>query len=262
MSLFFTLLMSIGYVLTLEREVDLTCTNFTTDELGYVYLICPDHIEKLDVNGDVMFRSSDLGLGDIFLADATNPLKPFVYYRDQNIIVSFDNTLSSQGNVIDLKVSDFGQIELVGASRDNSYWLWNTAGNELIRVNKDLERINTTPNLGVLTGMSIAPIQIIETATSVYLVDPKNGILEFDVFGTYRRLIPITFRHQIQVSGELIFYLSDAGNELHVLSISLVGEDIITLPSTPTGHVEYRGGRMFYVSGKKLQVYKVDSLRD
>jgi hypothetical protein len=259
---FLHLFATLGYVLTLEKEFPVACDRLTTDELGNIYLVCNDHLEKFDANGNALFRSSDLGYGDIFLADATNALKPFVYYRDQNVIVTFDNTLSSQGNTIDLKGSEFGQVELVGASRDNSFWLWNASGYELIRVSKDMNRINSSPNLGMVTGLEISPTQIIETATALFLVDPNHGLLEFDIFGTYRRMIPLSFTGRVQVLDNLIFYSNGENEKLYVADINLPVVDEIALMSTPESPVECRNGRVFYISGKKLQVYKAETLRD
>jgi hypothetical protein len=244
----------ITFVFPANSEFPVPCDRFVMDDLENIYFVCDDHIEKYNLEGKLLFRSSDLGYGDIYSADASNSLKPFVYYRDQNVIVTFDNTLSSQGNAIDLKTQDFGQVELVGASRDNCFWLWNTSGQELIRVTQDMRVINTSPNIGSITGLSITPVQIIETLDAVFLCDPDLGLLEFDIFGTFRRRHPIAFVGEVGVRNNMIFYQSEKGNVLHLVHLNIDLRDEIILKESTESKVEWRNGRFFYISGKKLHV--------
>jgi hypothetical protein len=242
--------------LTVQPEFNAPCNRFAMDDLENIYFVCGDHLEKFNLQGQLLFRSSDLGYGEIYLADVSNSLKPFVYYRDQNMLVSFDNTLSPQGNTIDLKMQEFGQIEMVGASRDNCFWLWNATGQELIRVTQDMRVLNRTPNLGAITGLSISPVQIIETLESVFVCDPNLGLLEFDIFGTYRRRFPISFVDQVCIRNGFVYYQTEKGKTLKAdhLKVDLTEEYI--LPEGAESQVEWRNGRFFYVSGKKLHVHK------
>jgi hypothetical protein len=256
--LFLLLLQS--YVLTPERAIPVETSDFTVDALGNIYLVYDYHLEKLAPDGKVLYRSSDLGYGRIHRIDVSNPLKPFLYYQDQNVIINLDNTLSQQGNAIDLRDFDFTMVELAGASRDNCYWLWDSPRSALIRTDKDMKVLYSTPNLGNLLGMELHPMAVTETATGVFLVDPAAGVLVFDIYGTYRTRIHLNFDGEIQVSGNHLLY--HQGKNLNIINPDIPGTETIELPAVPGNQVIYNNGHLYFISEKMLQVYTVETSRD
>lgn len=227
--------------------------DFCLDELGNLYLIYDTYLERLNAVGGNQFRSSEIGHGNIEYFDVTNPLKPFLHYRAQGKIVMFDNTLSEQGS-IDLFDSGFGQIEMVCGSRGDAYWLWDARNSEMIRVDQNFTRIASTGNISVLTGMKINPAQIIERGSQLYLRDATNGILIFDIYGSYRTTLKITTTSDIQiVSDELIYH---ENQDLRVIGKDLISEQNLILPVIGSSRVHYFNQRLFTLSEGEFSVWK------
>lgn len=248
---FFLLLQLQGFILTESRSTD--ATDFVLDELGNLYLIHDTYVERINAVGGNLFRTSELNNGNIEYLDVTNPLKPFIHYRSQGKLIIFDNTLSEQGQV-DLFEMGYGQIELVCGSRGDAYWLWDSRNSEMIRVDQNFNRIAATGNISVLTGMQIEPAQIVERGSQLYLRDEKNGIVIFDIYGSYRTTLKVLGTSDIQVySDEVIYHDAES---LHVIGKDLLSEQILTLPVKSAQHVHYFNQHLYTLSEGFLRTWK------
>lgn len=176
---------------------------FTTDHLGNLYTINHDEIIKYNISGEKIKIYSNKKLGKIFSVDASNPLRILVYYKDFSVLVILDSQLSSNGDDIHLEEMNLEQTDLVCTSFNNGVWVFNRQNMELIRLNESLEKIVSTGNLNRILNVDLHPDFLLEYNGSVYLHDPSEGILVFDVFGTYSKTIPLYSIKEFQ-SGELV----------------------------------------------------------
>ena len=110
---------------------------FNADNIGNIYTIKEDELMKFLPSGKFFARYSNLKLGNITSLDATNPLKLVLYYRDFQQIVFLDNQLSVNSENVSLEKLGYEQTDLVCASANNSFWIYNKQNNELIRFNKN-----------------------------------------------------------------------------------------------------------------------------
>lgn len=182
---------------------------FTTDELGNVYAVRGDVLELYNVKGELMQRNSLKTFGRIGSIDAFYSLKPMVFAQEQGQLAVLDNTLAVQGSVIDLPRNGFAQVTLVCASVQNSFWFFDQKELSLIRVDAQLRPQANTGRLDQLIGHAPMPTQMIERDNWLYVNDPANGILVFDLFGTYAKTIPITGAKSFEVRGEHIHFFKD-----------------------------------------------------
>lgn len=176
------------------------------DEMGFIYRVSSDYVEKYS-NGVLSdYRFSTLKYGSNAWLDLTNPLLPFLFFADQGTLVYLDNNLTMVEDPIFCNEIIAGQIEAMGGSRGDALWMFEANNSKLIKANKQLEILYSSNNLSLQLDKTIHAAQIIEQANRVILVDPQNGLLVFSLFGTYERLIPLFPTSYIRKSGDNLFF--------------------------------------------------------
>lgn len=197
-----------------------TATAITTDNLKNVYLINGESIRKFDSSCTFQKEFSNKDFGNITSADATNPLRIVLFYRDFNRVVFLDNTMSQNGDAVQLESLGFPLASLAASSHDNGLWIYDQANFELIRFNRNMQIEQRTGNLAQLLGIDLQPDFMMEKGDRLYLNNPATGIIVFDVFGTYSKTIPVKGLRTFQATENTLFYMT-GGN--------LVAENILTL---------------------------------
>jgi len=183
---------------------------FTVDNLGNVYVVREDELVKYLPSHKFFARYSNLKLGNIASVDATNPLKLVVYYRDFQQIVFLDNQLSVNSEVVSLEHLGHEQTELVCASANNSFWIYDKQNNELLRFNENSKQVAATGNLKQVLKTNIQPNYMTEYNGYLYLNCPENGVYVFDIFGAFSRLIALPGLRQFQAGESVLYYPKDS----------------------------------------------------
>lgn len=182
---------------------------FTTDELGNAYALQGDELLLFGPNGDRLARNSVKTLGGITHIDAFSSLKPMIFSRSQGMLATLDNTLSVQGDPISLPRNGFPQVSLACASVQNCFWLFDDRLLQLTRVDAQLRAVTTTGRLDQMLGFFPHPTFMVEEDGWLYLCDPENGVLVFDLFGGYVRTLPIIGARTIEVRAGTVISLKD-----------------------------------------------------
>ncbi|HRH61752.1 MAG TPA: hypothetical protein PLI68_00365 [Bacteroidia bacterium] len=242
--------------LILHKRVYTQGNYFTTDNLGNCYLVDKNEITKYDVNGTVFNKFSIKAFGTIQSMDASNPMKLMVFYKDFSKIVYLDNTLSLNGNPIDLEELNLTQAKLICASHSDGIWLFNQQKFELIRLDKNLEVSQTTSNINQLLGIELAPTYLCEYANLVYLNNPETGIVVFDIYGTYVKTIPILHLNKFQVINDMIYYLKD--NKAVSYNLKTLVQNEIKLPDMKYTEVRTEKGMLYAQSAELIDLLKVE----
>lgn len=183
---------------------------FTADNIGYIYTVKEDELVKYLASGKLFARYSNLKLGNITTVDATNPLKLVLYYRDFQQIVFLDNQLSLNSEVVMLENLGYTQADLVCASANNSFWIYNKQNNELLRFDQNSKKIAFTGNLKQLLQADLSPNFMIEHNGYLFLNCPETGIYVFDQFGAFSKIISIKGLKQFQMDETIIYYQRDS----------------------------------------------------
>lgn len=192
--------------LTIKAKFDF----FTTDNIGNIYTVREDELIKYLPNGKFFARYSNLKLGSIAMVDATNPLKIVLYYRDFQQLVFLDNQLSVNSEIVSLEKLGYEQTDLVCASANNSFWIYNKQNNELHRFDENSKKITSTGNLKQILQAELTPNFMLEHNGYLYLNSPETGIYVFDIFGAFSRVISIKALRQFQVSENIIYFQRDS----------------------------------------------------
>lgn len=188
------------------KEINAEITDFTTDNLGNIYLLTKENqLKKYNEKGDSVSVYNDVRrFGKVFCMDASNPLKLMLYYKDFSTVLELDRLLNVR-NTIDLKKLNIFQPKAVGVSNDNRTWVYDEMDARLKKVAEDGSLLLATTDLRQALDTLPSPIKLADQDAVVYLYDPEKGVYLFDYYGTLKNRIP--FRHWLdfQVLGKYMF---------------------------------------------------------
>jgi hypothetical protein len=238
----------------LESKVETKAGFVVVDDLGNIYLLHETFVERKSTVGKENFRTSDFNYGPIEYFDTTNPLKPFLHFREAGKIILFDNTLSQQGEPVDLYNLNLGQIELIAGSRGDAYWLWDSMNSEMIRTDGNFQKLTSTGNLSVLLEKELHPKQILERGDYVYLVDPLEGVLVFDIYGTYRTLLKVFPACGLNAVNNQLIYVENG--IIQVLGTDWITAGIVELSGESVISLAYFNKKFYVLRDGFLEVWK------
>jgi hypothetical protein len=193
-----------------KRVIKTKLSFFATDDFGNVYVVKESELDKYLVNGKLFAHYSNLKLGNITAIDATNPLKLLLYYHDFQQIVFLDNQLTVNSEPISLEALGYEQSDLVCASANNSFWIYNKQNNELVRFNENSKKIAATGNLKQILQVGLKPNFMKEYNGFLFLNSPETGIFVFDIFGTFNKIISLKDLKRFDINSDIIYYQKDS----------------------------------------------------
>lgn len=172
-------------------------------------MIHKDEILKYNAAGVFLKRYSNKRLGNITMMDCMNPLKILVYYKDFQQVVFLDDQLTQNSEIVSLEELGYEQADLICASYNNSFWIYSKQNNELVRFNSQLQPIVKTGNLKPVLQRNLDPNLIKESNGYLYMNCPDEGVLLFDIYGTFYKIYPIKGLTDFNVMNETIVYFQN-----------------------------------------------------
>ena len=177
------------------------------DGFGNMYVVNNNEIIKYNATGLLQKKFSTKRYGKIDFVDAMNPLKILVYYKDFQQIMFLDDQLTETSSMISIETLGYEQTSVVCSSTNNSFWLYDKQNNELLRFNSELKALVKTGNLKRILDIDIKPNFMQEHNNYIYLNCPSEGILVFDIYGTFYKTIPLKKLLEFNVvNGDLFYY--------------------------------------------------------
>ena len=175
------------HLVTLSQKVQ----HLELDELQRLYLIQNDYeLVLCDPKGTPLYTFNENTLGPITHIDARNPFRILVYYDDYATVVFLDRTLSELQRY-DLSGLGLPQIQALGMASDNYLWIFDNDQYTLKKIDQSDEVLVESLELNLLFEEALDPIRVLEANNAVYLHDPQQGLLVFDLFGGYVKTIPL-----------------------------------------------------------------------
>lgn len=213
------------------------------DPLGQALIFNEQEILKIS-SGDTIFnRFSQLSWGPIRLVDATNPMKILVFYKEAARLVFLDNTLSPNGDPLDLIALGYDQTELACTSFDNGLWLYDRLNFRLVRLNASLAPSVVVPNLNQVLSSDLQFCRLAERNNRLYLFSTKGEVFVFDVYGSFLFQSHCPAGCQCQVADNYFRFTKDgAWMEIPIRNAS-------TMPRTLAQSPEE--GLVYWLSAKK-----------
>lgn len=226
--------------------------DFTTDALQQVYAVTPkNEVMKYSPDGQLLFQYTNNRLGELTLVDASNPFNILLYYANFQIAITLDRTLNKTG---EFQLFQLGLINpaAVCVSNDNHLWVFDEVNDQLRKIGPDGQALSQSDNLSLLLGVAPHPTQLAIKGNYVFASDPALGILVFDAFGQYDRLIALKGIQTIEAIDEGFFCRLDKGYKL----IAPAGQPI--WPVTPPAEgkkVRLEKGRWYVLHKQGIGIF-------
>ena len=165
------------------------------------YLINDNVFELSKLIGSIEY--SNVQLGNITSANAFNPLKINLFYKDFNTVVILDNRLAEITKVDFNSVSPFRMVSHISTGNDNTIWLFNqnTQQIELFDYLTLKSRISTLPINGDILDL--------KSDYNFCWVMTKDHILLYNYIGSLIEKSPNEGYTQFSISRENIVLLRD-----------------------------------------------------
>jgi hypothetical protein len=223
-SLHVTLDTSISPTVTIPLEGTL----LTADKLQQCYVVTTDNsLLKYNKDGQLLFQYNNNRLGTLNWVDVTDPFNILLFYPDYFTVILLDRTLSITGEyqLYDLNITD---VHVVAMDNDNNLWLYDDNTGKLIKISRAGELLEESVNTKLLLEKNIQPNAMLSANNMVYLNDPDVGILVFDNFGTYLKLIPLTDLDAFQIIDRQLLYQKEG--QLYAYHLESMLTSAIELP--------------------------------
>jgi hypothetical protein len=203
-----------------ETLISRDVVSYKADRLGNIYYIDSKSVlNKFEPKIKRYTKYADLKSGKISSIDVSNPLRIVVFYEDQATVKFLDINLTEIGSyVIRSNYSD-GWISLVASSNNNGLWMYDNINRKIIKLGEQLNTQFSTGDLYLIFSKKISPSYLLENADELYLIDTSNGIFVFDLFGGYKKSLPI--------NAEIITQLSNPYETKNTVRVLLRGDALL-----------------------------------
>jgi len=226
------------------------------DNLDNIYLISSTgQLKKLSPAGDSLAVYNQVrNFGQPHSIDVSNPLKVLLFYKNFSSIVVLDRLLSVRAT-IDLRRQNILQPTAIGLSYDNNIWVFDEYDSKLKKIDEQGARLSETSDLRVALNQSISPQRIINDNKSVFLTDTLNGIFVFDNYATFRKKLPLSKWHSVEIFQNKIVTLQSGA--VSIYDPATFVERRQKLPSfQPYLQAFTHGNKFVLLSKDSVQIYR------
>ncbi len=231
----------------------------TSDKTGNAYVSNGNEVLLINRGDSIFKRNSTIKYGELYSIDAFNPLKIAFFYLDQNRLAFVDNTLSEFNQTLRLDEISGAQITLMCASYDNGFWLYNPSEFSLTRYTALGVSTNDMKSIQQLVNVpEIDPNWMLENGRQLFLNDPNVGVMIFDIFGGFSKLLPIKGITYFQViENNLLYQLKD---DARIFNFNLLNfkEEILVLsemPKEPVIRFSIQLNKLYLLTAQNLYIY-------
>lgn len=239
---------------TYSRPVDF----FTTDQLGYLYLVHEGEVVKMDEQGQELFRFNDMLLGAPSLVDATNPMQLLVYYDEFQTVVRLDRTLT-QTSSFDLWSLGLPTIPVVAIASDGRLWIYNEVQRKLQKIGAGGQVEVETPDLALIDTRALSPLALVERNNRLFLQSREGAVLVFDNFGGFVRTYEVdaTPLPGLQVLEKTL--LTFTPDELLLIDLTGPGRRRLELPGADKAlrRASIQKERGYLLLEDRLEIYRL-----
>ena len=198
------------------------------DKFSNCYAAGNNSLLKFSSDGELLFPYEEFRYGKMGSIDVTNPLKIVVFFPDVMKAVILDKFLSPL-TVYDFLQLGYPAVSAVCGSTDGRIWFYDN-------VNMQLKKIDETGRIlregqRMNTQLSTPPIPnfLLEYENLVFMNDSTQGIFVFDVFGSYKKLIPIKGLTSFQAFENTLIYFND--KQLVAYNLQTLQSVVLSVPS-------------------------------
>ncbi|NOZ46295.1 MAG: hypothetical protein GXO79_05885 [Chlorobi bacterium] len=190
------------------KEIKINSNFLATDHFRNFYIIKDNQLLKYDKEGNYISDYSNSIVGTITSIDVSDPQRILLFYEDFNQLIFLDNKLAEIGSPILLDDLSLGNIILSCSAEQGGFWIFDQTLQQLLYFNKNLALEYKSNNIRTISNVQGEPNFLLEKNSNLYLNIPETGILIFNNFGFFTKLIPIKNLKTFQVINQNIIYNS------------------------------------------------------
>ena len=229
---------------------------FDMDQFGNIYIVNNNTMVKYSNDFTNKTNYTNNFLGKISLIDVNDPLRVLIFYRDFNQIIFLDKTLNPLRSPVNLDDIGFTNVKLVCSSNQGGFWIFNEDTKQLIYINKDLQIVQQTANIELITGDVISPTFLTERNQQLFLNIPQTGILLFNQYGNLVKNIYIKPEKEISFfENYLCYYQQDSIIFYDLKSMNINKQNLPKLPDVL--NTKLYKDKLYIFSKDKLSIYKI-----
>lgn len=212
-----------------------------TDNLGQVFTAnASNDLVKYDKDFKVLATTNYKSLGPIRNVDVSNPFEIYVFFKEQNKVLYFDNLLNVKGQT-DLEEGGYFLLNTIARSFDNKLWIFDLNDLKLKKIKKDLSVELSSGNVREFAkNENFNPEYIAEINKQVVLFNKNSGLYLFDNFANFQRFIPLPSAEQVVVWQGRLYYLEK--NKIYELEMEFLKIQEIPIQGIERGIQEFSLG--------------------
>jgi hypothetical protein len=182
--------------------------NVSIDRLGNFYLVLEKGvIKKYDTDGNFMDEFSNPEAQPITILEPWNPLRVFIYCREQQKIVLLDHHLQFL-QAVSIDPSLAIEPHLVSPSVNN-FWILDKADYSLKKIDFKSFRVIEEVSVKIVAGAEHDFTFLREYQNQLFLIDQKSGIDILSNLGKAIHTFPVRNATYIGFLGQEIYYLDN-----------------------------------------------------
>lgn len=235
---------------------------WSVDLSQQLYLYQKQNISRWTAQGKKSLEQSIKQMGELSTIDANNQLKIAIFSEQQQQICFLDNGLARTNDFIDLEQFGIEWANLFCTSNQTDrFWIYDQINNELSLLSTAEEQQQKIQNLRQIADLGILELMT-EKNNNLYIIDEKNVLAHFDIFGTLvnsfelgdYQLIFFTDTGIFGVKDKKLFQLFTFEHNVFdpVPSLEIPAEitdEIVQIKSS--------GDKVFFATNKELFVYQI-----
>ena len=240
----------------LIKSLPIEAQFITSDKLAQLYVVTrKNDLIKYDSKGEELFRYTNNTLGELTHVDVTNPFNILLYYPEFLTVLTLNRTLNQSGefSLFDLNVVD---VQAVAMSNDNNIWLYDDVSFQIKKIDRKGEVITASENLSNQFSKVLQPNFILERDNWLYLNDPALGVLIFDTYGQYSKVVDVKGLLNFQVLDDQLVYRKE--NSLESFHLKSLNTQLIELPKdiSKEHQISIQREKLFIKKEKVVEIYK------
>jgi len=242
---------------SLLKEYHVTSSFFTTDPLSNLYYINEkDELIKVMDNDGRVFTYSNKQLGRPSWIDASSPMKVLVLYPDFQTVVILDSRMGQVALFRLLTTSDgnsYLPIAMCAQPEDDFFWIFDQLSQQLIKLDERGNTVAKSESLLQLFNTNITSATLRYNNQTLFLSDPKTGLMVVDRFGSPVNTYPQIQTPYIQVNRDALMYL----NKGEFISLERKGLTSykIHLPEQNVLQAQLKAGKLYLRTKDAIRVY-------
>ena len=244
--------------LMLERKIDGNFNAINVDAFSNIYVLGDrGQLIKMNEKGERLFAFNDVKkYGKPTFVDVSNPLQILLFYKSVATAVVLDKLLTPR-NVIDFRKQPEMNVDVMGISTDNRYWIFNKRDCNLIKMDANLSILFQGDDLRGYINTVPQAEKIFAQSDAVYLYDSQSGLTHFDRYGGFIKFIPLKYGSMVQLMDN--FFIGWSEKLCQTFDLTSQEEKVYTLPKMLVGakSIMLQNQNLFVLKESGVEIYSM-----